>query len=35
MKIIEALTGIINAVVYVALSGSFTNILNNALAHLK
>jgi hypothetical protein len=27
--------GIINAVVYISLSGSFTNILNNALTHLK
>ena len=27
--------GIINAIVYISLSGSFTNILNNALMHLK
>ena len=35
LALMVTIIGIINAVVYIALSGSFTNILNNALAHLK
>jgi hypothetical protein len=35
LALMVTIIGIINAVVFTALSGSFTNILNNALAHLK
>jgi hypothetical protein len=35
LALLITIIGIINALIYVALSGSFTNILNYALAHLK
>lgn len=34
LALMVTIIGIINAVVYTSLSGSFTTVLNNALAHL-